>query len=125
MRKIIETKAAPEAIGTYSQAVRFGDVLYLSGQIPLHPETMILSDSSMKAQVNQVFDNLAAICEAASGSLAHVLKLTVYLIDLSDMRDVNEAMTRYFSVPYPARVAFQVSALPRGARVEIEAIMGC
>ncbi|MDF1677930.1 MAG: Rid family detoxifying hydrolase [Legionellaceae bacterium] len=125
MRDVVETKAAPEAIGTYSQAVRFGDVLYISGQIPLHPETMVLSDDSMEAQVNQVFDNLSAICEAASGSLAHILKLTVYLIDLSDIATVNQAMERYFSAPFPARVAFEVSALPRGARVEIDAVMAC
>ncbi len=125
MRDVIETKKAPEAIGTYSQSVRFGDLLYISGQIPLHPETMVLSDGSMEAQVNQVFDNLSAICEAAAGSLADVLKLTVYLVELSDISWVNQAMERYFTAPYPARVAFEVSALPRGARVEIEAIMGC
>jgi reactive intermediate/imine deaminase len=125
MRKVVDTKNAPEAIGTYSQAVRLGDVLYISGQIPLHPETMVLSDSSMEAQVNQVFDNLDAICKAALGSLEHVQKLTVYLIDLSDISCVNQAMEHYFSAPYPARVAFEVSALPRGARVEIEAIMAC
>lgn len=125
MRESIDTQQAPEAIGTYSQAVRLGDVLYISGQIPLHPETMVLSDASTEAQVNQVFDNLSAICKAASGGLAQVVKLTVYLIDLSDISIVNEAMEQYFSAPYPARVAFEVSALPRGARVEIDAIMAC
>jgi reactive intermediate/imine deaminase len=125
MRKEVNTTEAPEAIGKYSQAVRCGDVLYISGQIPLHPKTMLLSDSSMEAQVNQVFDNLKAICKAASGSLANVQKLTVYLIELSDITCVNQAMEHYFSSPYPARVAFEVSALPRGARVEIEAIMSC
>jgi reactive intermediate/imine deaminase len=125
MRQVIDTKEAPEAIGTYSQAVRFGDVVYISGQIPLDPETMVLSDGSMEAQVDQVFDNLSAICKASSGSLADLVKLTVYLIDLSDISWVNQAMTRYFSAPYPARVAFEVSALPRGARVEVDAVMGC
>ncbi len=125
MRDVVETTAAPEAIGSYSQAVRFGGVLYISGQIPLYPETMALADDSMETQVNQVFDNLSAICEAASGSLAHILKLTVYLVDLSDITMVNRAMERYFSAPYPARVAFEVSALPRGARVEIDAVMAC
>jgi reactive intermediate/imine deaminase len=125
MKEAISTKHAPEAIGTYSQAVRFGDMLYVSGQIPLHPETMILSDDSMDAQVKQVFDNLAAVCEAADGSLNQVLKLTVYLIDLSDIAWVNQAMEQYFKAPYPARVALEVSALPRGARVEIDAMMAC
>ena len=125
MRQVVETKHAPEAIGTYSQAVRLGDVLYISGQIPLHPETMVLSNHSMEAEVKQVFDNLSAICEAAKGCLDDILKLTVYLTDLSEITIVNQAMTEYFSAPYPARVAFEVSALPRGARVEIEAVMGC
>ncbi len=125
MKEMISTEHAPQAIGTYSQAVRFGDVLYVSGQIPLHPETMILSDDSMEAQVKQVFDNLAAICEASGGSLNQILKLTVYLIDLSDVSWVNQAMDHYFEAPYPARVALEVSGLPRGSRVEIDAIMGC
>ena len=125
MKEMISTAHAPQAIGTYSQAVRLGDVLYVSGQIPLHPETMILSDDSMEAQVKQVFDNLAAICEASGGSLNQILKLTVYLIDLSDVSWVNQAMEQHFEAPYPARVALEVSGLPRGSRVEIDAIMGC
>ncbi|MDX2347022.1 MAG: Rid family detoxifying hydrolase [Legionella sp.] len=125
MRDIIATKAAPEAIGTYSQAVRFGGVLYISGQIGLNPKTIALSNHSIEAEIKQVFENLAAICHAASGSLENILKLTVYLVNLSDISWINQAMEHYFSEPYPARVAFEVSALPRDARVEIDAIMGC
>ena len=125
MREVIDTDHAPEPIGVYSQAVRFGDLLHVSGQIPLHPETMVLSDSSMEAQVNQVFDNLAAVCSAAGGNLKQVVKLTVYLIDLADVACVNQAMKERFSEPYPARVTIGASALPRGARVEIDAMMAC
>ncbi len=125
MKEVIHTKHAPEAIGTYSQAVRVEDMVYLSGQIPLVPETMILSDAPMDAQVKQVFENLSAVCEAAGGSLNQIVKLTVYLVDLSDVSWVNQAMEACFEAPYPARVALEVSALPRGARVEIDAIMAC
>lgn len=125
MKEVINTQKAPEAIGTYSQAVRFADVLYISGQIPLDPVTMTLVNDSIEAEVNQVFDNLSAICQAASGSLAQVLKLTIYLLDLSAISIVNQAMARYFVAPYPARVALGVAALPRGARIEIDAIMAC
>ncbi|MCH9689912.1 MAG: Rid family detoxifying hydrolase [Gammaproteobacteria bacterium] len=125
MKEVVHTKQAPEAIGTYSQAVRFDRILYVSGQIPLNPDTMVLTDGSMEAQVNQVFDNLSAICKAASGDLNQILKMTVYLINLSDISWVNQAMAHYFTSPYPARVAFEVSALPRGARVEIDAMMAC
>jgi len=123
MKQIIQTAKAPEAIGTYSQAVRVGKTVYLSGQIPLDPDTMNLCSEAIDAQITQVFDNLAAVCVAAGGSLNDVVKLTVYLKDLTHTPRVNDAMARYFSEPYPARVAFGVTALPRGARVEIDAIM--
>ncbi len=124
MRKNIQTQQAPEAIGTYSQAVCLGETVYISGQIGLHPKTMVLSNASVEAEVTQVFENLSAICEAATGSLDNILKLTVYLTDLSEITYVNEAMAHFFSAPYPARVALEVSALPKGARIEVEATMG-
>lgn len=123
MKTPIQTDNAPEAIGTYAQAVRVGNTVYISGQIPLNPKTMELENGSMEAQVTQVFENLSAVCLAAGGSLDHLVKLTVYLMDLSEVFWVNQAMEKYFSAPYPARVALGVSALPRGARVEIDAIM--
>lgn len=123
MKTPIQTTQAPAAIGTYSQAIQCGDSVYLSGQIALDPKTMTLVDVSIEAEVEQVFNNLSAVCEAAQGSLDQLVKLTVYLIDLNDAVVVNQAMERYFSAPYPARVALGVSALPRGARVEIDAIM--
>lgn len=119
----IHTKLAPEAIGTYSQAIQCGDTIYLSGQIPLDPQTMQLCSPDIKLQITQVLENLSAVCEAASGSLAYVVKLNVYLTDLSHFSLVNEAMARYFIEPYPARAAIGVSALPRGAQVEIDGIM--
>ncbi|ASQ46826.1 RidA family protein [Legionella clemsonensis] len=119
----IQSNLAPSAIGTYSQAIRCGNTVYLSGQIPLDPETMQLCSDEIRMQINQVFDNLAAVCEAAGGSLANLVKLTVYLTDLNHFPLVNEAMARYFAEPYPARAAIGVSALPRGAQVEIEGIM--
>lgn len=123
MKQAIQTEHAPEAIGTYSQAVRVGSTVYVSGQIPLHPNTMILCSDAIDAQITQVFENLSAVCEAAGGCLDKVVKLTVYLIDLNHAPLVNDAMVHYFSAPYPARVALGVSALPRGAGVEIDAIM--
>ncbi len=122
-RQTIHTDRAPQAIGTYSQAVRAGDTVYLSGQIPLDPSTMELVDGGMEAQITRVFDNLAAVAEAAGGSLADVVKLNVFLTDLGDFPLVNEVMARYFSEPYPARAAIGVAALPRGARVEMDAVM--
>ncbi len=122
MKQVIQTTEAPEAIGTYSQAVRVDKTVYLSGQIPLVPSTMTLCSEAIDTQLTQVFDNLAAVCKAAGGSLNDVVKLTVYLKDLTHMPRVNNAMKRYFSEPYPARTAFGVTALPRGARVEIDAI---
>ncbi|MDI9819742.1 MULTISPECIES: RidA family protein [unclassified Legionella] len=119
----IHSEQAPAAIGTYSQAIRCGDTVYLSGQIPLDPETMQLCSDEIRTQINQVFDNLASVCEAAGGSLAKLVKLTVYLTDLNHFPLVNEAMNRYFIEPYPARAAIGVSALPRGAQVEVEGIM--
>jgi len=122
-RRTIQTPRAPAAIGTYSQAVRAGSTVYLSGQIPLDPATMALVDASIEAQIRRVFDNLAAVAEAAGGSLADVVKLTVYLTDLGNFATVNEIMADYFQEPYPARAAIGIAALPRGAAVEIDAIL--
>ena len=119
----INTKLAPEAIGTYSQAIQCGDTVYLSGQIPLDPVTMQLCSEDIKLQITQVLENLSAVCEAAGGSLAHIAKLNVYLTDLRHFPLINEAMSRYFAAPYPARAAIGVSALPRGAQVEMDGIM--
>ena len=121
--KPINTESAPKAIGTYSQAIQSGQTVYLSGQIPLNPETMQLCDEDIKLQIDQVLDHLAAVATAAGGSLDHVVKLTVYLTDLIHLPLINEAMTRYFSEPYPARVAIGAASLPRGAQVEMDAIM--
>lgn len=122
-RTVINTDLAPAAIGTYSQAVRAGDTVYLSGQIPLDPATMALVEGGIDVQIARVFDNLAAVAAAAGGTLANVVKLNVYLIDLGHFPVVNEVMARYFSVPYPARAALGVAALPRGAQVEMDAVM--
>jgi len=122
-REIIQTDRAPQAIGTYSQAVRSGNTVYLSGQIPLVPETMELLEGGMEAQVRRVFDNLAAVAEAAGGSLADVVKLNVFLPDLGHFAIVNEVMAEYFQPPYPARAAVGVAALPKGAPVEMDAVL--
>ena len=122
-REIIHTDAAPAAIGPYSQAVRVGDTVYLSGQIPLDPATMEIVDGGIDAQVRRVFDSLSAVCEAAGGSLASVVKLNIYLTDLGNFATVNGIMTEYFGEPYPARAAIGVAALPKGAAVEMEAIV--
>jgi reactive intermediate/imine deaminase len=119
----INTKLAPEAIGTYSQAIQCGETIYLSGQIPLDPETMQICSEDIKLQITQVLENLSAVCEAAGGGLANIVKLSVYLTDLSHFPLINEAMSRYFAEPYPARAAIGVSALPRGAQVEMDGIM--
>ena len=119
----IHTDLAPKAIGTYSQAIRCGNTVYLSGQIPLNPETMQLCDEDIKLQIAQVFENLSAVCEAAGGSLSHIAKLTIYLTDMTNFHMINDAMTRYFLDPYPARVVIGVSELPRGSKVEVDAIM--
>ncbi|MDH3714482.1 MAG: RidA family protein [Gammaproteobacteria bacterium] len=122
-RTIIRTDAAPQAIGTYSQAVRDGDTVYISGQIPLVPETMEVVEGDMAAHVRRVFDNLRAVAEAAGGSLADTAKLTVYLTDLNHFPLVNQVMTEYFDEPYPARAAVGVAALPKGVAVEMDAIL--
>jgi reactive intermediate/imine deaminase len=119
----IQTERAPQAIGTYSQAVRCGNTVYLSGQIPLLPDTMELVNGDMDAHIRRVFDNLAAVAEAAGGSLADVVKLNVFLPDLGNFALVNNIMAEYFEAPYPARAAVGVAALPRGAQVEMDAIM--
>ncbi|MEE8387514.1 MAG: RidA family protein [Acidiferrobacterales bacterium] len=122
-KEIIKTDKAPKAIGTYSQAVKTGNTVYLSGQIPLQPETMELVDGDMRARISRVFDNLSAVAEAAGGKLQDIAKLNVYLTDLSHFPLVNEVMAQYFQEPYPARAAVGVAALPKGADVEMDAIM--
>jgi len=123
MRTPIATPNAPQAIGTYSQAIRAGSTVYLSGQIPLDPATGELVAGDMEAQVRRVFDNLLAVAQAAGGDLSHVVKLTVYLTDLAHFALVNRVMAEYFSQPYPARAAVGVAALPRGAAVEMDGIL--
>lgn len=122
-RTIIGTPNAPKAIGTYSQAVKVGDTVYLSGQIPLVPQTMELEEGDMRAQIARVFDNLAAVAKAAGGSLQDAVKLNVYLTDLTNFPLVNEVMAQYFKEPYPARAAIGVAALPRGVPVEMDAVL--
>jgi len=122
-REIIKTNAAPDAIGTYSQAVRVGPTVYLSGQIPLDPETMEMVAGDIRQQITRVFENLRAVARAAGGDLGAMVKLNVYLTDLSHFPVVNEIMAEYLRAPYPARAVVEVSALPRGAAVEIDAIM--
>ncbi|AGA35329.1 Endoribonuclease L-PSP [Thioalkalivibrio nitratireducens DSM 14787] len=122
-RTIVQTDAAPAAIGTYSQAVRTDATVYVSGQIPLDPATMDLIEGSMEAQIRRVLDNLAAIATAAGGTLNDVAKLNVFLTDLSHFPLVNQVMSEYFSEPYPARAAIGVAALPKGAEVEMDAIL--
>jgi len=122
-REIIATENAPAAIGTYSQAVKVDKTVYLSGQIPLVPETMELTGDDIGEQIHQVFKNLQAVTEAAGGSLADIVKLTIYLIDLQHFARVNEIMAEYFQQPYPARAAVGVAQLPKGAQVEADAIM--
>jgi reactive intermediate/imine deaminase len=121
-REIIKTEQAPAAIGTYSQAVKVGNTVYLSGQIPLDPITMELVEG-MEAQIRRVFDNLSAVAQAAGGSLADVVKLTIFLTDLGHFARVNQIMAEYFQQPYPARAAVGVAALPKGAQVEMEAVL--
>ena len=122
MKAIISTANAPAAIGTYSQAVRVGDTVYLSGQIPLDPTTMQLVDG-IENQIRRVFDNLAAVCAASGGSMNDIVKLSIFMTDLGHFAKVNEIMATYFAIPYPARAAIGVASLPRGAQVEMEAIM--
>ncbi|MDD3764159.1 MAG: RidA family protein [Nevskiales bacterium] len=122
-RQIIQTDAAPAAIGTYSQAVKCGQTVYLSGQIPLDPKTMELVNDSIEAEIHQVFRNLSAVIEAAGGRMSQLAKLNVFLTDLQHFPKVNEIMAEYFEVPYPARAAIGVAALPKGARVEADAVL--
>lgn len=122
-REIIHTEKAPQAIGTYSQAVKLDNTVYLSGQIPLVPETMELVDGDIATQIRRVFDNLQAVAEASGGSLKDVVKLNVFLTDLANFPVVNEVMADYFAEPYPARAAIGVAALPKAAEVEMDAVM--
>jgi len=122
-RTIIQTDHAPAAIGTYSQAVRVGDTVYLSGQIPLDPATKELVGGGIEAEIRRVFENLKAVAEAAGGSLAQAVKVNIYLTDLTHFPKVNEIMAQYFPQPYPARAAVGVAQLPKGARVEAECIL--
>ena len=122
-RQTIHTLDAPQAIGPYSQAVRAGDTVYLSGQIPLDPKSMQLVSGEIEAEIRQVFENLKAVAVAAGGSLANAVKVNVFLTDLSHFAKVNEIMASYCSQPYPARAAIGVAQLPRGARVEIECVL--
>jgi len=122
-KTIIHTDQAPQAIGTYSQAVKIDNTVYLSGQIPLVPSTMMLVEGDISAQIKQVFENLQAVAIAAGGSFADIVKLNIFLTDLAHFPIVNEIMGQYFSAPYPARAAIGVAALPKGAEVEMDAIM--
>jgi len=123
MREIISTPKAPEAIGTYSQAVRIGNTVYLSGQIALIPETMEMKEGDISERIHQVFQNLTAVCEAAGGTLQDIAKLNIFLTDLSHFTTVNEIMAQYFEQPYPARAAVGVKELPKGTDVEMDAVM--
>ena len=122
-KKIISTAKAPQAIGTYSQAVEHNGLVFLSGQIPLDPESMEVVSGGIEAQIRQVFENLSAVCLAAGGSLDDIVKLNVFLTDMGDFPHVNSIMGQYFSEPYPARAAIEVSALPKGVNVEMDAIL--
>jgi reactive intermediate/imine deaminase len=122
-KSIVQTDKAPEAIGTYSQATKVGDTVYLSGQIPLVPETMQLVEGDISKQIERVFENLNAVCEAAGGGLNDIVKLNIFLSDLSNFAIVNEIMARYFDKPYPARAAIGVASLPKDAQVEMDGIM--
>jgi reactive intermediate/imine deaminase len=123
MRTIISTPNAPKAVGTYSQAVKCGGTVYVSGQIPLDPATTELVQGSMDAQIRRVFDNLKAIVAASGGDMSKIAKLNVFLTDLSHFALLNKIMAEYFSEPYPARAAIQVAALPRGAAVEMDCVV--
>jgi len=122
-RSVISTDQAPAAIGTYSQAVKVGSTVYISGQIPLDPKTMEVVEGGFEEQAVRVFENLQAITQAAGGSMNDIAKLTILMADLSDFAAVNEIMARYFEQPYPARAAYEVKALPKAVDIEIEAIM--
>ena len=123
-KKIISTDKAPQAIGTYSQAVKHQGLVFISGQIPLDPVSMEVVEGGIEAQIRRVFDNLSAVCTAAGGTLDDIVKLGVFLTDMSDFPQVNGIMGEYFTAPYPARAAVEVSALPKGVNVEMDAILG-
>ncbi|MFY0639707.1 MAG: RidA family protein [Bermanella sp.] len=123
MKEIINTDKAPQAIGTYSQAVKVGKTVYLSGQIPLVPETMEMIEGTFEDNVRRVFDNLIAVCEAAGGTLQDIAKLNIFLTDLGNFAKVNAIMAEYFEQPYPARAAVQISALPKDAEVEMDGVL--
>lgn len=123
MKEIINTDKAPQAIGTYSQAVKVGKTVYLSGQIPLVPETMEMVEGDFEANVRRVFDNLSAVCEAAGGSLQDIAKLNIFLTDLGNFAKVNAIMAEYFEQPYPARAAIGIASLPKDAEVEMDGIL--
>lgn len=122
-KAIIQTEQAPAAIGTYSQAIKVNNTVYLSGQIPLEPASMQMIDGDMRAQIVQVFENLSAVCKAAGGSLKDIVKLNIFLTDLAHFSLVNEVMAQYFVQPYPARAAVGVASLPRNAQVEMDGVM--
>lgn len=122
-KTIISTDTAPSAIGTYSQAIKVDSTVYLSGQIPLVPETMQMVEGEFETRVAQVFRNLSAVCEAAGGTLADIVKITIYLTNLDNFARVNAVMAEYFNEPYPARAAIGIAELPKGADVEMDAIM--
>lgn len=122
-KHIVHTEHAPKAIGPYSQAVKVGNTVYISGQIPLEPVTMTILSPEIDAQIHQVFKNLQAVCVAAGGGLEHIVKLSIFLTDLSHFARVNEIMATYFTEPYPARAAIGVAALPKASAVEMDAIM--
>lgn len=122
-RQTIKTEAAPRAIGPYSQAVRVGDTVYLSGQLGFDPKAMELVAGGVEPEARRVFENIKAVVAAAGGSLAHICKVTIFLADINDFPKVNEIMAQYFSEPYPARSTFAVAALPRNARVEVECVL--
>ena len=119
----ISTSDAPQAIGTYSQAIRAGDTVYLSGQIPLDPRTMEIVGGGFEAQARRVFENLRAVATAAGGDLSRAVKLNIYLTDLGNFAELNRVMAEYFSAPYPARATLGVASLPRGAAVEVDAVL--
>jgi|SRR5579862_9836749 len=123
MKNVIQTDKAPQAIGTYSQAVRIDKAIYLSGQIPLDPASMTLISDDFTEQTKQVIRNLQAVCEEAGGGLDNIVKLSVYLTDLKNFPIVNEVMSQFFRAPYPARTTIQVSALPKAAQIEMDAVM--
>lgn len=122
-KSVIQTEHAPQAIGPYSQAVKAGDTVYISGQIPLVPETMEVTAGDFSEKTRQVFENLKAVCEAAGGELKDIVKVNIYVTDLANFATVNEVMATYFPEPYPARAAVEVSALPKDVPVEVEAVM--